>query len=129
MGNSGLQILVADNEEGMRALFDRHLSARGHSVDQAVNGSECFKRMGKKKYDLVFLDLVMPGVDGETALQTIRLRYPESVVVVVSSQDDDGVIEDLLARGARAYLTKPCTKEHIEEVITEVEREKQGVES
>ncbi len=129
MRNHALQILVADNEEVMRELFDRHLSARGHSVDQAVNGNECLKRMSKKNYDLVFLDLVMPGVDGETALQTMRVRYPEAFVVVVSSQDDDGVIEDLLARGARAYLTKPCTKEHIEEVIAEVEREKQGVES
>ena len=129
MGSQGLDILVADNEEIVRELFDRHLSARGHSVDQAVSGNECLKRVGKKQYDLVFLDLVMPGVDGETALKTIRVRCPDAIVVIVSSQDDDGVIADLLARGVRAYLTKPCTQEHIDEVIAEVEREKQGVES
>lgn len=121
--------MVADNEDVVRQLLDRHLGSRGHAVDQAPNGADCLKLMAKKRYDLVFLDLVMPGVDGETALETIRSRHPDAEVVVVSSHDDDRVIGNILARGARAYLTKPFTEEHIKEIVRQVEREKDGVES
>lgn len=129
MNKHDLRIMVADNEEVVRELIARYLSGLGYAVDQVPNGNECLKQLRDKQYDLVFLDLVMPGVDGETALDAIRKRYPDTDVVVVSSQDDDRVIGDILARGARAYLTKPFTQEHIEEVIRKVAHDRNGVPS
>ncbi len=121
-----LQVIIADNEPVVRELVDRHVSERGHAVHQAATGADCLKLMRNKACDLVFLDLVMPGIDGETALEVIHRRYPDTIVVVVSSLDDDQVIDKILKQGAHAYLRKPVTREHIEDVIRRVERQKDG---
>ncbi len=124
--NNHLRILVADNEEVVRELFARYLGNSKHTVDLAASGSECLKQMADASYDLVFLDLVMPDVDGETALARMRRKYPDTHVVVVSSQDDDRVISHLLGQGATAYLTKPFTREHVVDVVRKVERARVG---
>lgn len=122
MTGKAISILVADDHEVMRELLQRMLDTLGYSCDLAEDGAGCLKKLKQNGYDLVFLDLVMPGVDGASTLQKVRDEFPNTMIVVVSSQDDDEVISDILSQGAVAYLAKPVQLEHIREVMEKIEQ-------
>ncbi len=117
-----IRVLVADDHEVMRELLQRMLDTLGYSCDLAEDGTTCLKKLKQNGYDLVFLDLVMPGVDGASTLQKVRAEHPDTMIVVVSSQDDDEVISDILSQGAVAYLAKPVQLDHIRDVMERIEQ-------
>ena len=93
----------------------------GYICDVAADGRECLLKFVQKPYDVVFLDLVMPEIDGETVLRWLRKEHPGTNVVITSVQDDDGIMRDLLALGASAYLVKPFTSQEIQGVMRGIE--------
>ena len=121
MPSRALRILVADDLESTRTLFSRVLNSLGYSCDVCVDGKECLLKFMHQPYDVVFLDLVMPGIDGEPVLRWLRSRYPSTHVIVNSIQDDEGVINHVLAHGATAYLVKPFTAHEIQSVMRGIE--------
>lgn len=121
MGSRSISVLVADDQENMRQLFARVLNSLGYSVDVSSDGRDCLIKFAQQRYDVVFLDLVMPEIDGETVLRWIRVHYPQTHVVVSSVQDDEEAIRTMLAVGATAYLVKPFTSQEIQNVMRGVE--------
>jgi len=121
MGRSNLSVLVADDHENTRKVFVRTLSSLGFSCDEAKDGRECLAKFSTNLYDIVFLDLVMPEIDGDTVLRWIKSRAPGTDVVVASVQDDVGIIRQVLAAGARAYLVKPVSEPQISAVMNGVQ--------
>ncbi len=121
MRKSGLSILVADDQHSQRMLLVHVLGTMGYECDTAVDGRDCLAKIAGKTYHIVFLDLVMPEVDGEMVLRYLRINHPRTSVVVSSVQDDEGIIRDLLALGATAYLVKPFTSEEIRGVMNGIE--------
>jgi len=121
MGSRSINVLVADDQENMRQLFARVLNSLGYSVDVSSDGRDCLIKFAQQRYDVVFLDLVMPEVDGETVLRWIRTHYPQTHIVVSSIQDDEEAIRTMLAVGATAYLVKPFTSQEIQNVMRGVE--------
>ncbi len=121
MAEKKLEILVADDQENMRQLFARVLQSLGYQCDVATDGRDCLGKLSHKSYDVVFLDLILPEVDGETVLRWVRRQFPDTYVVISSVQDDEGIIRDMLALGAKAYLVKPFTNYEIQNVIHAIE--------
>jgi len=118
-------VLIADDEEVVRLFMGRVLRELGYTADFAVDGKECLAKMSAgRHYDVLFLDLVMPRMDGESVLREVTNRYPATRVIIVSVQDDDAAIKELLAEGATAYLTKPITIEQIKKVMSQLEEMK-----
>jgi CheY-like chemotaxis protein len=117
----GISVLVADDQENMRVLFSKVLQSLGYTCDLAVDGRDCLTRISQKRYDIVFVDLVMPEIDGETILRWLTSHRPGTSVVIVSIQDDDGIIKQLLSLGATAYLVKPFSAHEIQNVMRGVE--------
>jgi len=116
MSNS-VHVLVAEDQESLRLLFSHVVRFMGYECDLASNGRECLLRITQSRYDIVFLDLVMPEIDGETALRWIKNHAPGTSVVVTSIQDDEGIIRRMLALGATAYLTKPFSVNEIKKIM------------
>ena len=121
MGSRRINALVVDDQEGMRRLFVRVLHSLGYPVDACNSGHDCLIKLSQQQYDVVFLDLVMPEIDGETVLHWIRVRYPQVHVVISSVQDDEESIRTTLSAGATAYLVKPFTSQEIQNVMRGIE--------
>jgi CheY-like chemotaxis protein len=121
MNHRNLRILVADDQENTRAIFSRVLNSLGYTCDACSDGKECLEKFLGRSYDVVFLDLVMPGIDGEPVLRWLRSRFPSTHVIITSVQDDEGAIRTMLARGATAYIVKPFTAHEVESVMRGIE--------
>jgi two-component system OmpR family response regulator len=100
-------ILVVDDDVDLRALVSEFLGANGMDVSSAADGTEMDARMAERRFDLVVLDLMMPGEDGLSILR--RVRKPGGPAVIMLSamgEDTDRIIG--LEVGADDYLPKPC---------------------
>ncbi len=101
------RILVADDEPKIRSFLGRALNAAGYDTDFADNGAMALRAARENRYDLVILDLVMPGVDGGQALRELLATRPSQPVIVLSCVADVAAKVEMLEVGAQDYLTKP----------------------
>jgi two-component system, OmpR family, response regulator len=101
------RILVADDEPRIRSFVGRALNAAGYDADFADNGAMALRAALENHYDLVILDLVMPGVDGKQALRELIAIRPRQPVIVLSCIADVPAKVEMLELGAQDYLTKP----------------------
>jgi two-component system, OmpR family, response regulator len=101
------RILVADDEPKIRSFVGRALNAAGYDADFADNGAMALRAALENHYDLVILDLVMPGVDGRQALRELIAIRPRQPVIVLSCVADVPAKVEMLELGAQDYLTKP----------------------
>lgn len=105
---TGCRLLVVDDEEINRDLLQRRLERRGFSVSGAKDGLEALKLIESQPFDLVLLDIMLPGIDGLEVLRRIRMQEnSELPVVMVSAKDDSQGIVEALNIGANDYITKP----------------------
>jgi DNA-binding response OmpR family regulator len=100
-------ILIVDDEPFLRSTMAMILGRVGYSIREAANAQEALQALDKCKFDLIFLDLKMPGRDGLDLLPEITAQYPETPVLILTA---DGSLEkaiEALRIGARDYLLKP----------------------
>ena len=107
-----VRVLLIDDH----ALFRRGLRLMLREVFPTVDVSEADRcaaaaDMQEQRFDLIFLDWNMPGIQGELALDAIKLAFPACPVVVVSGEEDAGVIRSAIARGAAGYVPKAAKPE------------------
>ncbi len=102
-------ILVVDDNEENRTVLARRLERQGHTTAQAVNGREALEMVASTHFDLVLLDVIMPEVDGYTALQRMKantdLRHIP--VIMISALDEIASVVRCIEAGAEDYLPKP----------------------
>lgn len=118
----GRKILVVEDDEDINHLLIHILKKAGYQAMSAYSGSEASLRLSIENYDLILLDLMLPGLTGEELL--VQIRRTSSVPVIIISAKNS--IEDkvsLLKRGADDYITKPFEKE---EVLARVEARLRG---
>lgn len=113
-----MKILIADDNEYIRELLNRMIEDAGYSWENAENGKQCLDLLNQSTFDVLFLDLIMPVMDGESVLKNIGNTLNKGIdVVIMSSQDDERAIEEVLKLGATAYLTKPLSIRVIQDVL------------
>lgn len=106
MNNPG-HILIIDDEATIRQTLARILQQAGFEVTSAENAEQAFSFMESTPFDLVYLDLRMPGVHGLDALKYIHEQYPALPVVLFTAQPDLTSALEALRNGATDYLLKP----------------------
>lgn len=100
------KILFADDEIKIREIISDYLSAKGFSVDTAVNGVEAVGKAAESAYDLVLLDVMMPEMDGITACKEIR-EFSETPILFFSALGEEADMLKGFEAGADDYITKP----------------------
>jgi two-component system response regulator AtoC len=112
-------ILVVDDESSMLRYMQTMLELESFRVETAVNGLEAVRRIERSGAvpDLVFLDLLMPEMDGLQALEKMRKKRPELKVVMLSCVSDTAKVVQAMRLGAQDYLTKPFEKNELDRVI------------
>jgi DNA-binding response OmpR family regulator len=117
------RILLVDDEQAIRFALHRALTAEGLTVDLAETGPEGLGRALAGTYDLVILDLLLPGTDGRDMLRQLMRDKPAQVVMVLSCLADVKCKVDCLELGARDYLTKPFS---LDELLARVHNQLRG---
>jgi signal transduction histidine kinase/DNA-binding response OmpR family regulator len=111
----GLHILVAEDAEDSRVLVQAFLAESSHRLEFATDGKMALEMWQRGRYDLVLMDLQMPGIDGLEATREIRRReqergLPPTPIVVLSAHTLPEYVERSLEAGANGHLVKPVRK-------------------
>jgi DNA-binding NtrC family response regulator len=105
--NQETKILVVDDEEVVRLSYLRALAGESCKVELVRNGSDALRLMGQHPFDVVLLDQRMPGMDGMSVLKTIKEKWPESEVIMITGYPAIESAKEAVTLGAYDYLAKP----------------------
>jgi len=105
---SGLLLVVDDNEMN-RDMLSRRLARKGHTVEVAEGGLQALEMIEKADFDVVLLDIMMPGIDGYETLERIRADRDSGdlPVIMATAKDQSEDVVAALKLGANDYVTKP----------------------
>jgi DNA-binding NtrC family response regulator len=112
------KILLVDDEDRFRTTMRKMLSGHGLDVTDVDNGQAALNALTAQSYDVVVLDLRMPGLDGVQTLKAMKALHPDLEVIILTghaSMDDAMAIMQL---GGTEYLLKPCS---VEELLDKIE--------
>ena len=112
------KILVVDDEEVVRLSHLRLLTGNHRSVEAVWNGFDALREMEREPFDLVLLDLRMPGMDGMTVLRTMKEKWPESEVIVITGYPSIETAKEAIQLGAYDYLAKPADPDQVIKVAS-----------
>jgi DNA-binding response OmpR family regulator len=115
-----MDVLVVDDESSVGTLLRFNLRQRGFDVDTAASAAEGYTKAQAKRFDLIILDVALPGIDGIEACSMLKNLedYEETPVIMISSRSDSVTIDQALRAGAADYLVKPFT---FQELLNRIE--------
>ena len=119
---SSLKILIVDDEIVVRDTLTAMMKHFGHATDCASDGLSAQEIMRQHEYDVVFLDIRMPGLDGITLLKWCREKDLSSQVIIMTGHGEEKTREEALQYGAFAFLNKPFKLNEINELINQVKK-------
>ena len=116
-----LNILIAEDEKLNQLIYKKQMSKFNHNYRIAENGYEAIEILQQENFDLILLDMQMPGMNGDEVLTKIRGEMPEPLrsipVICVSATVNTNTIEALQKAGANGYLTKPYKEIELADII------------
>ena len=113
-----MKILVVDDSAINLKVATKILEKEGYEVDNALSGFECLKMVKEKNYDLIFMDIMMPEMDGVERLKQID-GFKTPVITLTADVELDSE-EKYLNLGFTAYLEKPINIEKLREIISKI---------
>lgn len=111
------RILVVDDEEAVRAVVQRALELIGYDVEVASNGSEALEIYQTQDFDLVVLDMMMPGLSGDEVFFELRKLDSEAKVLLASGYASDQRTSAVLEAGGKGFIQKPFDVEELAEKV------------
>ncbi|HSD58844.1 MAG TPA: response regulator [Methanotrichaceae archaeon] len=117
---SSLRILLAEDNVSGQKIAQQMLKKLGHRVDTVSNGIEALQALEQQHYDVVFMDLKMPEMDGLEATRIIRQRWPDDgpKIIALTAYALEGDREKCLEAGMNDYIAKPIQKGDLARVVT-----------
>jgi len=103
-----IRVLIVDDEERFRQTLVKLLASRGMTAASAGSGEEALEMLGREPYDVVLLDVRMPGMGGMKALPRIKELRPEAEVLALTGHASVDIASEMIGKGAADYLLKPC---------------------
>ncbi len=117
-------VLIVDDEPGVRAALTGVLRDEGYAVEAVESGEACLDRMTRTAYDIVLLDIWLPGVDGLATLERMRERQVDSTVVMISGHGNIESAVRAIKLGAYDFLEKPLSLEKTVLVVANAVRQR-----
>jgi NtrC-family two-component system response regulator AlgB len=119
---SGVRILIVDDEKNIRLALSTALEAMKHDVSLASNSSTALDELKRAAFDVVLLDLRLSQESGLDLLDEILRLSPRVAVILVTAYASVETAVEAMRRGAFDYLPKPCTPEQLRQVLARVEK-------
>jgi DNA-binding NtrC family response regulator len=111
--NSQASILIVDDEEVVRRSYQRILAGTRCKVEAVWSWEQVLRAMQDHAFDLVLLDLRMPGMDGIAILRELKQRWPDCEVIIITGYPSVATVKQAMNLGAYDYLTKPVGPDHV----------------
>ncbi len=119
--NGGYSALVVDDSPYMRFFLTRMLQRHGFlRVNSAVHGKEGVEKYLALRPDFVFLDAIMPEMDGLETLRELKRRNPRAIVVMITSLSEKEKVLEFKQAGAACYLLKPFEDDKFSEILSKL---------
>jgi two-component system, NtrC family, response regulator AtoC len=114
-----INILVVDDEEPFRRLLKKELTRKGYAVEVAPDGNEALRLLRDRSFDVILLDVVMPGVDGISLMKKLKEDSGAPAIIVLTGKATVETAVEAMKNGAFDYLTKPYK---LDELVIVVDR-------
>lgn len=112
-----LSILVVEDNLISQKVASTILKSIGYEADMAINGKEGLEKARSKNYDIVFMDLIMPEMDGYTASKEILKESPGTIIIALSADSSLESAKKAEIAGIRQFIAKPVKQEDIKEIL------------
>ncbi len=112
-----IRVLAVDDEEPFRRLLKRELARKGFYVEAAGDGSEALSLLKEKTFDVILLDIVMPGMDGVSLMEKMKGDPAAPVIIVLTGKATVETAVAAMKNGAYDYLTKPYKLDELVVII------------
>ncbi|HTW72468.1 MAG TPA: response regulator [Acetobacteraceae bacterium] len=113
------KVLIVDDDETVRRSYLRSLQTVRCDVETAATGEDALRALARKSFDVVLLDLRMPGMDGMAVLKAARKTAPDSEIVVITGYPTVETAKQAVQWGAYDYLAKPVGPAEVIKVTTD----------
>ena len=117
--NQKKQILIVDDDKDLCRMLEKYLTIKGYAVDLAFDGESALQKVPQKKYDLIILDIMMPGIDGYEVCRRIKIQreYNSIPILMLSAKDTEQDRLRGFKTGADAYISKPFETEALSRAV------------
>ena len=113
------KVLLVDDEVDFLKILAERLEVRGLRVITATSGEDAVTNTEKEEYDLIVLDLSMPGIDGLETLKRIKTRQPDAEIIILTGQGSVRTGIEAMKLGAEDFLQKPVDISELMDKISE----------
>ena len=124
-----MRVLIVEDDTALADGLQRTLRQSGYAVDHAPNGELALRACAEEHYDLIVLDVGLPGMDGFEVLRALRKRNPTGSILLLTARDLESDHVKGLDLGADDYVTKPFSLPELEARIRALIRRSQSVRS
>lgn len=122
--NQHINILIVDDEESVRTSLRDWFVEDGYTADMAASGKEALSKLAERDWDIFFLDIKMPGMDGLELQKKIKKINPESIIIIITAYASVDSAVEALKSGAYDYITKPFDPDYLENIINRATEKK-----
>ncbi len=119
MASSKLSVLLVEDEENLHDALKLNLELEGYEITSAYDGHQALQKVEQEYFDLIIMDVMLPGIDGITVTENIRLQNNDVPILILSAKNTSADRVFGLKKGADDYLTKPF---NLEELLLRVQK-------
>ena len=109
-----LRLMIVDDELIVRESLLYWFRKYGHEIETAASGADALEKIEQNPFQLVFVDITMPGMDGIELLERVKRDYPDTLVVIITAHGSIESAARAMRAGASDYLLKPIKKKELE---------------
>ena len=117
MNPNDLKILIVDDEEIVRESLTSWFQEDGYYVDNAFDATNALKKLADNQYDIYFVDIKMPGMDGLELQRRIKQIDKDAIVIIITAYASVETAIQALKEGAFDYITKPFDPDHLSHLV------------
>ena len=112
-----MNVLVVDDEPTVRELFEDALEDTGARLTCERSGFRAMARVNEQPFDLIFMDLMMPGLDGLRTIEEVQRLRPGARIIMITGYATEAILNEALAKGAESCMHKPFGASEIREAV------------
>lgn len=119
MASNKLSVLLVEDEENLHDALKLNLELEGYEITSAFDGQQAIQKIEQEYFDLIIMDVMLPGIDGISVTEHIRLQNNDVPILILSAKNTSADRVTGLKKGADDYLTKPF---NLEELLLRVQK-------
>ncbi len=113
MVNKKSSILIVEDEKVVSDFLYKEMSEQGYLCEKALNGNDAFAKLAMHYFDVILLDIRLPGMSGLEILKSLRLNHMKGAIIMITAINDANTVVEAMRLGAVDYIVKPFTIDRV----------------